>query len=185
MVRPVRTIEGWPRRMTAATAAAYCDEASVEIFRRGIGKIWPLPKKIMGKAKNKPALGRPPKLGAEHIEVLRALVAEHPLSTMAELNAMLAVRTGVSVSLVTLGSTLRQAGVVRVRPCAPSSFAVSEPQGLKRYGYKYHAKALTESSLEMVKQGGFHEYFQPLSGEPLGAANFSWTAALTIDWLKK
>jgi hypothetical protein len=35
--------------MTAATAAAYCDEASVEAFRRGIGKIWPRPRKIMGK----------------------------------------------------------------------------------------------------------------------------------------
>ena len=35
--------------MTAATAAAYCDEASVDIFRRGIGKIWPKPRKIVGK----------------------------------------------------------------------------------------------------------------------------------------
>jgi hypothetical protein len=35
--------------MTAATAAAYCDEASVEVFRRGVGKIWPRPRKIMGK----------------------------------------------------------------------------------------------------------------------------------------
>lgn len=35
--------------MTAATAAAYCDEASVDVFRRGIGKIWPAPRKIMGK----------------------------------------------------------------------------------------------------------------------------------------
>jgi hypothetical protein len=49
MVRPVRAIEGWPRLMTAATAAAYCDEASVEAFRRSTGKIWPLPRKIMGK----------------------------------------------------------------------------------------------------------------------------------------
>ena len=35
--------------MTAATAAAYCDEASVDAFRRAVGKIWPLPKKILGK----------------------------------------------------------------------------------------------------------------------------------------
>jgi hypothetical protein len=49
MIRPVRAIEGWPRLMTAATAAAYCDEASVETFRRGIGKIWPRPRNIMGK----------------------------------------------------------------------------------------------------------------------------------------
>jgi hypothetical protein len=49
MVRATRAIEGWPRLMTAATAAAYCDEASVDIFRRGIGKVWPKPRKIVGK----------------------------------------------------------------------------------------------------------------------------------------
>jgi len=56
--------------------------------------------------------------------------------------------------------------------------------GLRRYGYNDHADALTESSLELVQKGGFAEYFNPLSGDPLGADNFSWTAALTIDLLK-
>jgi hypothetical protein len=49
MVLRARPIEGWPRMMTAATAAAYCDEASVGAFRRGVGKIWPRPRKIIGK----------------------------------------------------------------------------------------------------------------------------------------
>jgi len=49
MVSRKRPVEGWPRLMTSRTAAAYCDEASVETFRRGVGKIWPRPKKIMGK----------------------------------------------------------------------------------------------------------------------------------------
>jgi hypothetical protein len=35
--------------MTAATAAAYCDEASAKAFRRGVGKIWPRPKNVTGK----------------------------------------------------------------------------------------------------------------------------------------
>ncbi len=56
--------------------------------------------------------------------------------------------------------------------------------GLRRYGYKDHADALIEGSLELV-QSSFNEYYNPLSGEPLGASNFSWTAALTIDWLKR
>ena len=56
--------------------------------------------------------------------------------------------------------------------------------GLKRYGFKEHAAALTETSLEMVRRSGFNEYFDPNTGEPLGAANFSWTAALTIDLLQ-
>jgi hypothetical protein len=49
MVLRARPIEGWPRLMTAPTAAAYCGEVSVQSFRRGVGKIWPRPKKIMGK----------------------------------------------------------------------------------------------------------------------------------------
>jgi hypothetical protein len=51
MIRPVRAIDGWPRLLTAAMAAAYCDEPSVDAFRRGIGKLWPSPKKIMGNGK--------------------------------------------------------------------------------------------------------------------------------------
>ena len=55
--------------------------------------------------------------------------------------------------------------------------------GLRRYGYRAHAEALIEGSLELVQHGDFNEYFNPLSGEPLGAKNFSWTAAITLDWL--
>jgi hypothetical protein len=57
-------------------------------------------------------------------------------------------------------------------------------QGLKNYGYKEHAEALRESTIEMVQKSGFYEYFDPLNGEPAGAANFSWTASLIIDLLK-
>lgn len=56
--------------------------------------------------------------------------------------------------------------------------------GLRRYGYKDHADALIESSLELVQQGQFNEYYNPLSGEPLGSPTFSWTAAVALDWLK-
>jgi neutral trehalase len=56
-------------------------------------------------------------------------------------------------------------------------------QGLKNYGFDDHAEALRESTIEMVAKAGFYEYFDPLKGEGLGAANFSWTAALVIDLL--
>jgi glycogen debranching enzyme len=55
--------------------------------------------------------------------------------------------------------------------------------GLERYGFHDHAAALRETSLEMVQKSGFSEYFDPNTGEPLGAPGFSWTAALTIDLL--
>ncbi len=57
--------------------------------------------------------------------------------------------------------------------------------GLTRYGFKDHAAALTETTLEMVKKSGFAEYFDPNTGEPLGAHNFSWTAALVLDLLNQ
>jgi neutral trehalase len=56
--------------------------------------------------------------------------------------------------------------------------------GLNRYGFKDYAATLRESTLEMVGKAGCYEYFDPLTGEGAGAANFSWTAALAIDLLK-
>lgn len=56
--------------------------------------------------------------------------------------------------------------------------------GLRRYGFDDHADVLTEMTLELVRQHGCNEYFDPLDGSPLGASNFSWTAALAIDLLK-
>lgn len=57
-------------------------------------------------------------------------------------------------------------------------------EGLRQYGYDDHAEALKEATLQMVEQSGFWEYFHPISGEPLGARNFSWTAALAIDLVR-
>ena len=53
--------------------------------------------------------------------------------------------------------------------------------GLQRSGFNDHAEALKESTIEMVADGGCYEYFSPLSGQPGGAQNFSWTASLLID----
>ena len=55
--------------------------------------------------------------------------------------------------------------------------------GLRRYGFDEEAEKLKTQTIEMVKNKGCYEYFSPLTGEPAGAANFSWTAALTIDLL--
>jgi hypothetical protein len=57
--------------------------------------------------------------------------------------------------------------------------------GLRRMGFNDHADALAESTIELVQNGGFNEYFNPETGEPAGALNFSWTAALIIDLLSK
>lgn len=56
--------------------------------------------------------------------------------------------------------------------------------GLKRYGYTELAEEITQKSLELVAGSGNYEYFSPLDGQPAGSNNFSWTAALTIDFLQ-
>lgn len=39
----------WPRLMRAETAAAYCDERSVEAFLYAVGSLYPKPVKVKGK----------------------------------------------------------------------------------------------------------------------------------------
>ena len=45
------------------------------------------------------------------------------------------------------------------------------------------ADRLREDAVEVVRRHGFFEYFDPLNGEGLGGANFTWTAAATLFWL--
>jgi len=47
------------------------------------------------------------------------------------------------------------------------------------------ASALIESTLRLVDDNGFFEYFSPLTGRGYGARAFSWTAALTLDLIAR
>jgi hypothetical protein len=55
--------------------------------------------------------------------------------------------------------------------------------GLEEYGYKDHAKRLRKTIIELCKNEGFHEYFDPITGRGLGSNLFSWSAALLLDVL--
>ena len=54
-------------------------------------------------------------------------------------------------------------------------------QGLRRYGFQEKAERVKSDMIRLVKQFGFHEYFDPFEGTAYGTDNFSWTAALTLD----
>ncbi|HEU5301310.1 MAG TPA: trehalase family glycosidase [Acidimicrobiia bacterium] len=56
-------------------------------------------------------------------------------------------------------------------------------QGLRASGAGDIADELRERTLDMVHRAGCFEYFSPLTGEGIGAADFSWTAALVLDLL--
>lgn len=57
--------------------------------------------------------------------------------------------------------------------------------GLASYGRVDDADWIRTSTLDMVRQHGFREYYHPRSGEGFGTDSFSWTAALTIDMIER
>jgi hypothetical protein len=58
-------------------------------------------------------------------------------------------------------------------------------EGLLTQGETELADSLRDKTLALVDAAGCAEYFSPLSGEGLGARDFSWTAALTLDLLAR
>lgn len=62
--------------------------------------------------------------------------------------------------------------------------------GLLRYGYHKEAEMVRQESIELIERNGFYEYFDPRPDTPenerrLGGGEFSWTAALYLDFLAK
>jgi hypothetical protein len=56
--------------------------------------------------------------------------------------------------------------------------------GLRVAGQPAAADAITASSLELIRESGFAEYYDPMTGEPLGGSTFTWTAAMVLEFLK-
>ena len=53
-------------------------------------------------------------------------------------------------------------------------------KGLLNYGFKDVADTIKKSSISLLEKSGFREYFNPLTGEGLGAKNFTW-GGLVLD----
>ena len=56
-------------------------------------------------------------------------------------------------------------------------------RGLLRYGFKDTADELLEKTMAAIKKSGFREYYNPLTGEGLGAKQFGWST-LVMDMIK-
>jgi glucosylglycerate hydrolase len=54
---------------------------------------------------------------------------------------------------------------------------------LLQAGKPERAEELRQASLQQIVSSGFGEYFDPFTGEHLGATDQSWTAAVALDWL--
>ena len=96
--------------------------------------------------------GRPAKIKAEHGELLRALVAQRPASSLDELCVAFAQQTGVQVCGATLRTALREAGIVRVLPQQRETPVVTEARveaqanRPPRYGYTEAHRAVGDSA---------------------------------------
>lgn len=53
-------------------------------------------------------------------------------------------------------------------------------QALRVHGYSKEADVLAEKSKRLVLRGGFREFFNPLTGEGLGAKNFGWSTLASV-----
>ncbi|GLQ55242.1 MGH1-like glycoside hydrolase domain-containing protein [Devosia nitrariae] len=56
--------------------------------------------------------------------------------------------------------------------------------GLKRAGRVNLSQSIVADSLELIRQSGFAEYYDPRDGAPLGGGRFSWTAAMVLEFLE-
>jgi len=54
---------------------------------------------------------------------------------------------------------------------------------LLRVGESERAERIRRATLDQLADGGFAEYFEPFTGEPLGSPDQSWTAAVALDLL--
>jgi hypothetical protein len=55
--------------------------------------------------------------------------------------------------------------------------------GLARTGQTDAAARIAASSLDLIRESGFAEYYHPQTGEPLGGGRFTWTAAMVLEFL--
>lgn len=56
--------------------------------------------------------------------------------------------------------------------------------GLRAAGETAVADHIVQSSLELITEAGFAEYYDPLTGEACGGGRFTWTAAMVIEFLE-
>ena len=55
--------------------------------------------------------------------------------------------------------------------------------GLRNYGFDAYAERVRAAIVELPRDHGFYEYFNPETGQGHGTNQFSWTAALLLDVL--
>jgi glycogen debranching enzyme len=55
--------------------------------------------------------------------------------------------------------------------------------GLAQAGQTATAEKIIASSLDLIKESGFAEYYDPQTGAACGGKRFTWTAAMVLEFL--
>jgi len=55
--------------------------------------------------------------------------------------------------------------------------------GLAALGQTDMAERISQSSLGLITESGFAEYYDPITAEPCGGGRFTWTAAMVLEFL--
>jgi hypothetical protein len=166
----VRRLRGWARRSRAAVAAARDPESGLARDRDLRTGEWLAPRTIAGFA---PLLcgGLP---AADEERLLATVTgpdwAGHP---------GLFAAIPPSVSPNDPGFRPREYWRGPVWPVLAWLFGWA----FERRGRVDEAARLRAECLRLVADGTFAEYYHPLTGEPLGSRQQSWTATVVLDWL--
>tara|TARA_B110000238_G_C15786975_1_gene294263 strand:+ start:105 stop:302 length:198 start_codon:yes stop_codon:yes gene_type:complete len=57
--------------------------------------------------------------------------------------------------------------------------------GLRRAGQTDVADLIKNDSLALIEKSGFAEYYDPITGAPCGGTEFTWTAAMVIEFISQ
>ena len=56
--------------------------------------------------------------------------------------------------------------------------------GLEECGHSARAARIRSDTARLMRENGFSEYYDPLTGAPAGGATFTWTAAVWLGWAR-
>lgn len=169
---PTDEIMGWLRRMRASFNARFWDEAHGLYFDYDMRAGVPIPV-------NTALTFMPLYAGLASQEQARRLIEEHWL------NPAEYAPDGLVRYWITTTSKTESLWEARRYWRGPVWIILNWllAEGLRRYGFDDLAGALRRDSLELMVRSGFWEYYDPRDGSGCGSPDFSWSAALAIEFL--
>lgn len=166
----IRQLRGWARRSRVAVSAAYDPATGLARDRDLRGDRWLSTSTIAGFA--------PLLCGGLATDVEKAMLATLCGPDWAGHPSLFAA-IPPSVSPNDRGFRPRQYWRGPVWPVIAWLFGWA----FEQRGWQAESDDLRTECLRLAADGSFAEYYHPLTGEPLGSRQQSWTATVVLDWL--